>query len=211
MRRYLVLGGAALAGALLLLGGCGRVASPNAGTANLSVTISQPQNGAFTNARDVEVKVSATGAKVDSVRVEYQGPSGNGSISLSPQGGVWKGSLPSSLASGVYTLTAKASAGSVEKESPSIQFTLDLDKPTLEVIEPSDKPIVLQSNKDLTIQVQARDDLSGVKQVRLFVGSTPVDVAPSVSEDVYTFYVNPLFGYSLRHYSRRHPSYPGDG
>ena len=123
---------AILAGVALLLGGCNLSgeSSTGQGTVNLSVGISKPTAGAHSNQRDVEVRIAATGGRVESAKLAYAGPS-SGEIPLTPSGGVWRGTLPESLSSGTYTLKAEARVGSFIKESGPVVFVFVKDKPQI--------------------------------------------------------------------------------
>ncbi|AFH38299.1 Ig-like domain-containing protein [Thermus thermophilus] len=180
---------AILAGVALLLGGCNLSgeSSTGQGTVNLSVGISKPTAGAHTNQRDVEVRIAATGGRVESAKLAYAGPS-SGEIPLTPSGGVWRGTLPESLSSGTYTLKAEARVGSFIKESGPIVFVFDKDKPQITILAPT-SPVTL-SSASLEVRVRVQDAHSGLKSVKLFAENTLLEEKPGGSGEEYAFKVN---------------------
>ncbi|BDG25726.1 hypothetical protein TthSNM66_03620 [Thermus thermophilus] len=154
---------------------------------NLSVGISKPTAGAHTNQRDVEVRIAATGGRVESVKLAYAGPS-SGEIPLTPSGGVWRGTLPESLSSGTYTLKAEARVGSFIKESGPIVFVFDKDKPQITILAPT-SPVTL-SSASLEVRVRVQDAHSGIKSVKLFAENTLLEEKPGGSGEGYVFKVN---------------------
>ncbi|BBL82943.1 hypothetical protein TthAA229_17230 [Thermus thermophilus] len=154
---------------------------------NLSVGISKPTAGAHTNQRDVEVRIAATGGRVESAKLAYAGPS-SGEIPLTPSGGVWRGTLPESLSSGTYTLKAEARVGSFIKESGPIVFVFDKDKPQITILAPT-SPVTL-SSASLEVRVRVQDAHSGLKSVKLFAENTLLEEKPGGSGEEYAFKVN---------------------
>lgn len=179
---------AILAGVALLLGGCNLSGegSTGQGTVNLSVGISKPTAGAYTNQREVEVRIAATGGRVESAKLRYNGPS-SGEIPLAPSGGVWRGTLPESLSSGTYTLKAEAQAGSSVKKSDSVSFVFDKDQPQITVLAPT-SPVTLSSTS-LEVRVRAQDTHSGIKSVKLFADATLLEEKLGASGGEYIFTV----------------------
>ncbi|BCP66834.1 hypothetical protein TthHB5018_17680 [Thermus thermophilus] len=180
---------AILAGVALLLGGCNLSGegSTGQGTVNLSVGISKPTAGAHTNQRDVEVRIAATGGRVESAKLAYTGPS-SGEIPLTPSGGVWRGALPESLSSGTYTLKAEARVGSFIKESGPVVFVFDKDKPQITILAPT-SPVTL-SSASLEVRVRVQDAHSGIKSVKLFAENTLLEEKLGGSGEEYVFKVN---------------------
>ncbi|WP_253665277.1 Ig-like domain-containing protein [Thermus scotoductus] len=146
--------------------------------------IVKPGSDAYTNTGEIEVKVSATSGKVEDVQVSYEGPH-KGIVSLTPSGGVWRGTLPESLPSGSYTLRARAKSGGLERASPPVSFTLDREKPEVAILAPSSS--ILLSGSSLKVRAQARDALSGIKTVTLFANATRLNVNSVQRGDEYTF------------------------
>ncbi|WP_244344785.1 Ig-like domain-containing protein [Thermus thermophilus] len=173
----------------LLLGGCNLSGegSTGQGTVNLSVGISKPTAGAHTNQRDVEVRIAATGGRVESAKLAYTGSS-SGEIPLTPSGGVWRGTLPESLSSGTYTLKAEARVGSFIKESGPVVFVFDKDKPQITILAPT-SPVTL-SSASLEVRVQVQDAHSGIKSVKLFAENILLEEKPGGSGEGYVFKVN---------------------
>ncbi|WP_341474627.1 Ig-like domain-containing protein, partial [Thermus altitudinis] len=177
---------------LALLAGCNNLSSPGSGTSsstiNLSVAIKSPAKDAFTNSLMVQVNATATGpgARVDRAEVAYTGPQ-NGTLPLTPRGGVWEGTLPSTLPSGVYTLTPKAWVGSVEKSGDSVRFTLDRDPPSVSFVS---VPTPL-GQETVEVRVSVTDALSGVAEVRLFAGAKDLGAFTPLGNGVYTFSLRP--------------------
>ncbi|WP_259329978.1 Ig-like domain-containing protein [Thermus thermophilus] len=173
----------------LLLGGCNLSGegSTGQGTVNLSVGISKPTAGAHTNQRDVEVRIAATGGRVESAKLAYTGPS-SGEIPLTPSGGVWRGALPESLSSGTYTLKAEARVGSFIKESGPVVFVFDKDKPQITILAPT-SPVTL-SSASLEVRVRVQDAHSGIKSVKLFAENTLLEEKLGGSGEEYVFKVN---------------------
>ncbi|WP_243091159.1 Ig-like domain-containing protein, partial [Thermus neutrinimicus] len=176
---------------LALLAGCNNLSGTGVGTPsssiNLSVAIKVPAEGAFTNSLSVQVNATATGpgARIDRVEVAYTGPQ-NGTLTLVPSGGTWQGMLPSSLPSGVYRLTPRAGAGSVEKQGDPVSFTLDRDPPSVSFIS---VPTLL-GQEAVEVRASATDTLSGVAEVRLFAGTKDLG-AFTLDNGVYTFNLSP--------------------
>ncbi|WP_234555164.1 Ig-like domain-containing protein, partial [Thermus caliditerrae] len=170
---------------LALLGGCANWSGqgPASGSVSLSVGIEKPRADALTNSRQLVVKATATGGRIDRVEVEYQGPQ-SGKVSLSPQTGSWLGDLPGVLPSGSYTLTAKAYSGSQVKDSVPVKFTLDVDPPTVQFLGPS---LSVLGSGSVEVRVRATDALSGVLGVQLYAGTRLLgDMTPTPSGE-YVF------------------------
>ncbi|WP_298629615.1 Ig-like domain-containing protein [uncultured Thermus sp.] len=136
----------------------------------------------------VQVNATATGpgARVDRVEVAYTGPQ-NGTLPLTPRGGIWEGTLPSTLPSGVYTLTPKAWVGSVERSGDSVRFTLDRDPPSVSFVS---VPTPL-GQETVEVRVSVTDALSGVAEVRLFAGAKDLGAFAPLGNGVYTFSLRP--------------------
>ncbi len=177
---------------MALFAGCGNWSGSGSGTPssaiNLSVAIRTPTKDTFTNSLTVQVDASATGpgAKVDRVEVAYTGPQ-NGTISLVSDRGTWRGTLPSTLPSGVYTLTPRARAGSVEVTGKPVGFTLDREPPDVVFVS---VPTGL-GQEAVEIRVRATDILSGVAEVRLFAGANPLGTFTPQGNGEYVFNLDP--------------------
>ncbi|TFU26954.1 Ig-like domain-containing protein [Thermus tengchongensis] len=170
---------------LALLGGCANWSGqgPASGSVSLSVAIEKPRADAPTNSRQLVVKATATGGRIDRVEVEYQGPQ-SGKVSLSPQTGSWLGDLPGALPSGSYTLTAKAYSGSQVKDSVPVKFTLDVDPPTVQFLAPS---LSVLGSGSVEVRVRATDALSGVLGVQLYAGTRLLGDMTPTSSGEYVF------------------------
>jgi len=170
---------------LALLGGCANWSGqgPASGSVSLSVAIEKPRADAPTNSRQLVVKATATGGRIDRVEVEYQGPQ-SGKVSLSPQTGSWLGDLPGALPSGSYTLTAKAYSGSQVKDSVPVKFTLDVDPPTVQFLSPS---LSVLGSGSVEVRVKATDALSGVLGVQLYAGTQLLGDMTSTTSGEYVF------------------------
>jgi len=154
----------------------------------VAVGLSKPTQGAFTNDLRVEVKVSATGASVAEVRLEYSGVN-TGSLPLAADRGVWVGQLPPALPSGQYTLKARAKlVGSGEiREGPSVSFTLDRELPELTILQ---APSSLPAQGAASIRVRATDAISGIQEIRLLQGQNVVSLGDPVGNDEFVLNIN---------------------
>jgi hypothetical protein len=188
MRKGLQVG--LLLATLGLLFGCNwqGTQSSNSGNNLVAVGLSKPTQGAFTNDLRVEVKVSATGASVAEVRLEYSGVN-TGSLPLAADRGVWVGQLPPALPSGQYTLKARAKlVGSGEiRESPSVSFTLDRELPELTILQ---APSSLPAQGAASIRVRATDAISGIQEIRLLQGQNVVSLGDPVGNNEFVLNIN---------------------
>lgn len=180
---------------LALLASCNNLSSPGSVSSspiNLSVAITEPKNKDFTKSLQVKVSATATGpagTKIDKVVVAYTGLQNgqNGTLTLTPSGGVWQGTLPSTLPSGEYELTPTAWVGSVSQQGKPVRFTLDRNPPEV-VIVPAPTHL---GQETVEVRAQVTDDLSGVKEVWLFAGANDLGAFTPRGNGEFTFNLSP--------------------
>ena len=173
-----------LLGLLGLLFGCNWQGAPSSDTASrVSLGISRPTQGVFTNDLGVEVRVSATGATVTQVTLVYRGET-SGSLPLTSQRSVWVGQLPDTLPSGQYALKAEArlQGGGAAISSSEVTFTLDREPPEISILEPPPSPL---AHGSASMRIRASDRLSGIKEVFLQQGNDVVARGTLLEADEY--------------------------